>query len=106
MEKAVKKEPHNASYLDSKGWALHRLGRQREAEECLREALTRGERPVMLDHLGDVLEAKGAVEDAIAQWQRAQERSDTPDDLREILTSKIESARATPAEEQAEDPSP
>ena len=60
----------------------------------------------MLDHLGDVLEAKGAVEDAIAQWQRARERSDTPDELREILTSKIESARATPAEEQAEDPSP
>ncbi|MCX7025699.1 MAG: hypothetical protein NT080_13950 [Spirochaetes bacterium] len=56
--KAVEKDPFNPSYLDSLGWACHKLGYREEAVRRLREAL--GADPdseEILSHLETVREA-------------------------------------------------
>ena len=51
--------PENGAYLDSLGWALYRLEPPRPAEQPLRQALAArsSKNAVVLDHLGDVLQA-------------------------------------------------
>lgn len=38
-QRAVRRAPRNASYLDSLGWSYHKLGKPEEAREMLRRAL-------------------------------------------------------------------
>ncbi|MBX9789814.1 MAG: tetratricopeptide repeat protein [Pirellulales bacterium] len=73
IEQAVAKEPENAAYLDSHGWALFRLGRRAEAISTLQRAVSQEKDPdgVILEHLGDAYLADGRVDDARAAWQRA-----------------------------------
>jgi len=71
IEKALKQEPANAAYLDSRGWALFRLGRLEEAESVLRRALAQRENGETLDHLGEVQTARGKGTEAAASWRRA-----------------------------------
>jgi tetratricopeptide (TPR) repeat protein len=101
IDRALAKEPKNAGFLDSRGWALFRLERLAEAEEALREAVDQGGGPVVLDHLGDVLRARGAQDEAKQVWRRALDRSDTSAELKASLERKL----AAP-EEAAEDGSP
>ena len=73
IEQAVAKEPENAAYLDSHGWALFRLGRPAEAISTLERAVSQEKDPdgVILEHLGDAYLADGRVDDARGAWQRA-----------------------------------
>jgi tetratricopeptide (TPR) repeat protein len=73
IEKAVAAEPTNAAYLDSHGWALHRLGRHDEALRAMEKAVALQPEAdgVMLDHLGDCHQAAGQLEQARAAWERA-----------------------------------
>jgi len=74
IELALKEEPKNTAYLDSRGWALYRLGRWDEARAVLESAIGQGgQDPVMHEHLGDVLNslklyrlAHKAYQDALA----------------------------------------
>ena len=72
IEKAVEKDPHNGSYLDSLGWAYFKLGRLDLAEFRLRAA---GEQlqnnSVVQDHLGDLFNRLGRYTEAIEAWERA-----------------------------------
>ncbi len=72
LEKAVSREPRNAAYLDSLGWAYFRLGRMDAAEKNLREAARREPTdPTILEHLGDLEMKQGDIEDAIRNWEKA-----------------------------------
>ena len=73
IEQAVAKEPDNAAYLDSHGWALFRLGRRAEAISTLERAVNHEQNPdgVILEHLGDAYLADGRIDDARDAWQRA-----------------------------------
>jgi tetratricopeptide (TPR) repeat protein len=87
LEKAVKREPRNAAYLDSLGWAYFRLGRLDQAERNLREAYRREPSdPTIEEHLGD-LEAKlGNLESAVRHWEKALElKHEEPERVREKL---------------------
>lgn len=97
VDKALESSPANASLLDTKGWVLHRLGREDEAERLLRQALSIDESPDSLDHLGDVLLAKGEVQEAIALWKKALARGDVRQDLRNSMDEKIARAEGSPA---------
>jgi tetratricopeptide (TPR) repeat protein len=87
LEKAVAREPRNAAYLDSLGWAYFRLGRMPEAEKNLREAYRREPTdPTIEEHIGDLEAREGNVEGAIRHWEKALDlKHEEPDRVREKL---------------------
>jgi tetratricopeptide (TPR) repeat protein len=100
IDKALAIDPENGAYLDSRGWALYRLGRMDEAESALRKAVAKqGNNAVILDHLGDALLGKGAVKEAIDFWKKALAGEDEDGELdRAAVERKIKDAEASVAQ--------
>ena len=72
LERAIKKDPHNGSYLDSLGWAYFKLERLDLAEPPLRAASDQlRSNSVVQDHLGDLLYKLERYAEAIEAWERA-----------------------------------
>jgi tetratricopeptide (TPR) repeat protein len=72
IQKAVRAEPTNSSFLDSLGWAYFKLGKLDEAERHLSEAVRRDAASATIqDHLGDLYHRRGKPEQARAAWQKA-----------------------------------
>src|SRR5262249_12627075 len=72
LQKALKLEPHNGSYLDSLGWAYYKQDKLDLAEDNLRRAADQLKtNSVIQDHHGDVLFKMGRMDEAIAAWTRA-----------------------------------
>jgi tetratricopeptide (TPR) repeat protein len=72
IQKAVRAEPTNSSFLDSLGWAYFKLGRLDEAERHLGEAARRDATSATIhSHLGDLYQRRGKPEQARAAWQKA-----------------------------------
>jgi Flp pilus assembly protein TadD len=72
LERALKVEPDNGSYLDSLGWAYYKQGKLDQAADQLKRAseqLTANS--VIQDHYGDVLFKMGRYDEAIAAWDRS-----------------------------------
>ena len=70
LEKAVAREPRNAAYLDSLGWAYFRLGRLDVAEKNLREAHVASPDPTIVEHLGDLEMQRGDIAERCATGRR------------------------------------
>jgi tetratricopeptide (TPR) repeat protein len=72
IQRAVRANPTNSSFLDSLGWAYFKLGRLEEAERHLTEAAKRNTKSVAIqEHLGDLYQQRGQMEMARAAWQKA-----------------------------------
>ncbi len=72
IQRAVRAEPFNASFLDSLGWAYFKLNRLDEAERNLTEAARRSPSSATIqEHLGDVLKRLGRADQARAAWRKA-----------------------------------
>jgi predicted Zn-dependent protease len=72
IQKAIRIDPTNPSYLDSLGWANFRLGNLEEAERNLRNAARMDyASETIQEHLGDVYNKQGKQEQARSFWQRA-----------------------------------
>jgi tetratricopeptide (TPR) repeat protein len=72
IQRAVRSNPTNSSFLDSLGWAYFKLGRLDEAERHLTEAARRNANSVAIqEHLGDLYKQRGKMEMARAAWQKA-----------------------------------
>ena len=72
IQRAVRVEPTNSSFLDSLGWVYFKLGQLENAERNLREAARRNSTSsVIQEHLGDLYHHQGKVEQARAAWQKA-----------------------------------
>ena len=72
IQKAVKAQPENSSFLDSLGWVYFKMGNYDEAEKNLKEANRRDPSSVTaLDHLGDVYAKQGKLDLARLTWQKA-----------------------------------
>jgi tetratricopeptide (TPR) repeat protein len=72
IERALRVEPDNPSYLDSLGWALFKQGKAADAAAPLgRAAAALPANSVIQDHHGDVLARQGKWAEAAAAWQRA-----------------------------------
>lgn len=72
IQRAVRANPNNSSFLDSLGWAYFKLGRLDEAERHLMEAARRNNQSATIhEHLGDVYQKRGKNELARAAWQKA-----------------------------------
>ncbi len=72
IDRALAIEPGNPAFLDSRGWALFKLGRAADAEEPLRRATTalRGS-SVIQSHYAEVLAAVGKRQDAASALELA-----------------------------------
>jgi Flp pilus assembly protein TadD len=72
IQKALKIDPTNPSYLDSLGWANFMLGNMEEAERNLRNAARIDYASTTIqEHLGDVYNKLGKADQAKSLWQRA-----------------------------------
>ena len=91
IQKALTSDPENGSYLDSLGWALHRLGRQGEAETAIRKAMvTQDKNAVVIAHLGLILAAKGDDAEALKYLRLSLEGEDEDGELdRTLVEQKI-----------------
>jgi tetratricopeptide (TPR) repeat protein len=96
--KALKREPNNGNYLDTRGWALFKLKRLAEAEEALRKAVTEEPaEPVLQEHLGDVLLARGNRPGALEHWRRALSSDELSKEQRKALEAKVREAEKPPS---------
>jgi tetratricopeptide (TPR) repeat protein len=72
IERAVRAEPQNASFLDSLGWVYYKLGKLKEAERYLSDAARRNPTSATIqEHLGDLFKKLGQQEKAQAYWRKA-----------------------------------
>jgi tetratricopeptide (TPR) repeat protein len=72
VQRALKIEPDNPSFLDSLGWAYFRQGRVELADRPLTDAAARlPNSSVVQEHLGDLRFKQGRYAEAMAAWQRA-----------------------------------
>lgn len=72
LQRALKIDPGNPSYLDSLGWAYFKQGRLEEADAPLTEAAAKSPaNSVILDHLGDLRFKQLRFADAVRAWERA-----------------------------------
>lgn len=72
VQRALKIEPDNPSFLDSLGWAYFQQGRLDLADRPLTDAAAKLQSSsVVQDHLGDLRFKQGRYADAIAAWERS-----------------------------------
>jgi tetratricopeptide (TPR) repeat protein len=72
IQKAVKIEPTNSSFIDSLGWAYFKQNKFDEAEKQLKDALRRNPASSTIqEHLGDVFDKQGKPDSAKTAWKRA-----------------------------------
>jgi tetratricopeptide (TPR) repeat protein len=72
LQRALKLEPDNPSYLDSLGWAYFQQGRLDLADGALTRAASKlTDSSVVQDHLGDLRFKQQRFADAAAAWERA-----------------------------------
>ena len=73
--KAVTREPANASYLDTLGWVLFKMGMYEQAKETLEKAVRLNSNEVeIFEHLGKIYEKLGNTQKASELLERARQR--------------------------------
>lgn len=80
-------EPGNATYIDTYGWILYKLGRYDEAKKYMQQAISldpRGSDEIFL-HYGDILHATGNDYMAAIYWRKAGEAGYDKDKIEERL---------------------
>ncbi|MFM1930864.1 MAG: hypothetical protein RL226_167, partial [Bacteroidota bacterium] len=71
-KKSLEMKPESASFQDTYGWILFRLGRYDEARQFIERAIsTGGSDAVVLEHLGDVYFHLGDIDNALRLWNDA-----------------------------------
>ncbi len=71
----IEKEPTNATYLDTYGWILFKIGEIKEAKKYIELAIRNGayNNSEVLDHYGDIMVALGNCKEAIEAWETIKE---------------------------------
>lgn len=92
-ERAVELKPNNASYIDTKAWVLHQMGRNEEAKVVMRQALSISsmQDDSLLMHYADILWALGEKFMAETYWQKAVERGYD----KELMDAHIQTIKRT-----------
>jgi tetratricopeptide (TPR) repeat protein len=87
--RALKTEPKNAAFLDTRGWIHFRAGRFPNALKDIQRAwnLMPGD-PTVADHLGDVLHALNRETEAIRYWKKSFEADPQNNIVRQKLNSR------------------
>jgi Flp pilus assembly protein TadD len=94
VQRALKVEPGNPSYLDSLGWAYVKQGNLADADKPLTDAAAQmPENSVVQDHLGELRFRQQRYADAVAAWERALAGDGESID-RAAIEKKLREARA------------
>jgi tetratricopeptide (TPR) repeat protein len=94
IDLALGEDPDNAAYLDSRGWALYRLGRWDEARADLESAIRHGGRDALIhEHLGDVLNSMKLFRLARESYQEALTRDPANEGVKAKLRTAEEQLR-------------
>jgi tetratricopeptide (TPR) repeat protein len=84
---AVESNPENSSFLDTLGWVYFKMENYDQARNYIQQSIDTGDASAeVFEHMGDVLEAQGEIEEARDWWERALEED--PD--RTHLNEKLE----------------
>lgn len=82
-QKAVEKDPKNASYLDTIGWVYFQLGDYKKAKKYIEDSLKHDDKSAtVIDHLGDVYFKLGDKTKAIEMWKKALELEPNKEDVK------------------------
>ncbi len=85
IKKANRLNPNNAHILDSLGWILYRLGKFRQADKTLKQALLLlPDHHLILEHLGDVNLALENLQAARSYYNQAYLYAETTVDKKRI----------------------
>lgn len=81
-------EPNQASYQDTYGWIMYKMGKYSDAKIWIEKAIanTPGKSGTLLEHYGDVLFKLGDTIKALEYWQQAKDAGDGS----EFLDKKIQ----------------
>ncbi len=96
----VEAKKENAAYLDSLGWVLFKLGKNKEAKKYLLEAVKDdedGKHIEIWDHLADVQAALGEKKEALSVWQKSLKFEDITKrdaERRKKITEKMNKIKA------------
>lgn len=71
--KAIKKEPEMATYIDTYGWVLYKMGKYRPSLKFIDKALelSKERDPELLEHKGYILKALHKYSEAVIFWKEA-----------------------------------
>jgi tetratricopeptide (TPR) repeat protein len=84
--KAMDAAPENAAYLDTMGWIFFKKGEYEKAQRFIKASIETGEASAeVLEHLGDVYEALGNLDEAKAWWKKALKKDSTRTYLQEKI---------------------
>ncbi len=84
--------PDNASYLDTYGWILYKMGKYQDAKIWIDKALLHGGQgsDAILEHQGDILFRLNDIEGAKTYWQKAKKAGNGSEFLdKKILDGKL-----------------
>ena len=79
---AVQQHPENAAYLDTYAWVLFKSGDPERARTYIEKAVRIGGNATHFEHWGDILEALGEYDAAVAAWKESLDRDPTKQDVR------------------------
>ncbi len=72
INEALEAAPDNAAFLDTRGWIYFMQGKYPEARDDIERALSiLPNDPTITDHLGDVYEKLGVIEEAADWWKKS-----------------------------------
>jgi predicted Zn-dependent protease len=94
INRAVRSDPANSSFLDSLGWAYFKLGKLTEAERHLSEAARRDNQSATIqEHLGDLYQKLGKTDQAQVAWKKALSLSVEAEEI-ERIKAKLDGSLA------------
>lgn len=84
--KAMEVAPENAAYLDTVGWIYFKKGEYEKARRFIQASIDTGEASAeVLEHLGDVHEQLGNMDEARKWWEQALEKDNSRTHLQDKL---------------------
>ena len=88
-QEVVRRNPDNATYLDTYAWVLFQLKEYIEAKRILEKVIqSNNANAVHYDHYGDVLFKLGNVNEAVINWQKAKKLDETIEKIEKKISRK------------------
>ena len=85
----VRRNPDNATYLDTYAWVLYQLKEYDEAKRILEKVIqSNNANAVHYDHYGNVIYRLGNVNEAVENWQKAKKLDENNDNIDKKISRK------------------